>query len=127
MSDRVIRRSLTLITLFVLAGRSPALSNINVLHAHSKALQNREVHDEPDPDAWRDCREFGGLKLIFGTETRGLPNVAVVLTDPRGRRIGFDPFQNRSWDELPVAQGFIACDNSYVGGSCRGVVQVCGP
>jgi hypothetical protein len=49
-----------------------------------------------------------------------------VLTDPSGRRVGFDPFTKRSWDELPVAQGFIGCDESYAGGSCDRV-QVCGP
>jgi hypothetical protein len=49
------------------------------------------------------------------------------LTDPRGRRIGFDPLTKKAWQALPVAQGYIDCDDLDGRGTCRGVVQVCGP
>src|SRR6202030_2379845 len=55
------------------------------------------------------------------------PNVGVVLTDPRGRRIGFDPLIQHAWQALPVAQGDINCDDLGRTNSCRGIVQVCGP
>lgn len=91
------------------------------------AIRNQEIHDEPDADDSGDCSSLGELDLTFRSENNGPPNVGVVLTDPRGRRIGFDPLTKRSWDEFPVAEGFIDCDASYAYGSCRGSVQVCGP
>jgi hypothetical protein len=50
-----------------------------------------------------------------------------VLTDPRGRRIGFDPLIKHTWQALPVAQGDISCDDLGRTNTCRGIVQVCGP
>jgi hypothetical protein len=70
---------------------------------------------------------LGELELTFRSENNGPPNIGVVLTDPRGRRFGFDPVTKKSWDELPVAQGFIDCDQSHAGVSCQGIVDVCGP
>jgi hypothetical protein len=52
--------------------------------------------------------------------------VGVVLRDPRGRRIGFDPLTKHTWQELPVAQGYIDCDRSDGADACQGLVQVCG-
>jgi hypothetical protein len=51
----------------------------------------------------------------------------IVLTDPRGRRIGFDPVTKRAWQALPVAQGDINCDDLGRRSTCWGIVQVCGP
>ena len=51
----------------------------------------------------------------------------IVLTDPRGRRIGFDPVTKRAWQALPVAQGDINCDDLGRTRTCWGIVQVCGP
>src|SRR6202030_4223858 len=55
------------------------------------------------------------------------PNVGVVLTDPRGRRIGFDPVIKHAWQALPIAQGDINCDDLGRTNSCQGIVQICGP
>jgi hypothetical protein len=49
------------------------------------------------------------------------------LTDPRGRRIGFDPLTNHAWQDLPVAQGDVDCDDPNGTGTCRGSIQICGP
>jgi hypothetical protein len=88
----------------------------------------REVHDESDANATADCLALGELDIMFGTDDAGPPNVGLVLTDPRGRRIGFDPLTKAAWDELPQAQGFIDCDRSASDDeSCWGTVQVCGP
>ena len=64
---------------------------------------------------------------MFRTGNDGPPNVGIVLTDPRGRRIGFDPVTKRAWQALPVAQGDINCDDLGRTSTCWGIVQVCGP
>jgi hypothetical protein len=51
----------------------------------------------------------------------------LVVTDPRGRRIGFDPLTKHGWQELPMAQGWIDCDHSEGEHACRGLIEVCGP
>lgn len=123
----VTPRFLILPTFVVLTVLTPVYSNINTAGARNAAIRNNEIHDEPDANDSGDCFALGGLDLMFRTESNGPPNVSVVLTDPHGRRIGFDPLTKRSWDELPVAEGFIDCDASYADGSCHGIVQVCGP
>jgi hypothetical protein len=69
---------------------------------------------------------WGELDILFRTGNDGSPNLGVLLTDPRGRRIGFDPFIKQAWQALPVAQGDISCDLGRTN-TCRGIVQVCGP
>jgi hypothetical protein len=123
----VIPNFLILHTLVMLTLMTSVYSNINTADARKAAIRNHDIHDEPDAVDSGDCRALGELDLSFRTESNGPPNVGVVLTDPRGRRIGFDPLTKRPWDELPVAEGFIDCDASYADGSCHGIVQVCGP
>jgi hypothetical protein len=123
----MIPKFLILHTLVMLTLLTPVYSNVNTADARNAAIRNHDIHDEPDADDSGDCLSLGELDLIFRTENNGPPNVGVVLTDPRGRRIGFDPLSNRAWDELPATEGFIDCDASYADGSCHGIVQVCGP
>ena len=106
-----------------------ALSHSNLAHTFkAEAVSVREVHDESDADSTADCLALGELNIMFRTDNGGPPNVGLVLTDPRGRRIGFDPLTKAAWDQLPQAQGFIDCDNSHNDDvSCWGTVQVCGP
>jgi hypothetical protein len=105
-----------------------ALSDANLVYFSSLADTNiRELVDEVDPDDNGDCLSLGALEIVFRTDNDGPPNVGVVLTDPRGRRFGFNPLTERAWDALPVAQGYIDCDDPDGAGSCRGLVQVCGP
>jgi hypothetical protein len=85
------------------------------------------VHDELDPYVVESCYALGRLQITFWTQQNGPPTVALVLTDPRGRRIGFDPIQKKGWQELPMAQAFIDCDESDGGAKCQGIVEVCGP
>jgi hypothetical protein len=70
---------------------------------------------------------LGALDIVFRTGNVGPPNVGLVLTDPGGRRIGFDPITKRAWQALPVAQGDINCDDLGRTNTCWGIVQVCGP
>jgi hypothetical protein len=51
----------------------------------------RKISIELDPQDENGCFSMGKLDIIFRTDNNGPPNVGVVLTDPRGRRIGFDP------------------------------------
>jgi len=105
-----------------------ALSDANVMQASSLASTRlREPVNELDPDDNGNCLSLGALDIVFRTDNYGSPNVGIVLTDPRGRQIGFDPLIKRAWQALPVAQGYIDCDDLDGRGFCRGVVQVCGP
>ncbi len=94
--------------------------------AFVSAVNIREVQDERDPDAAEDCVALGELDIAFHTNNSGPPTIGMVLTDPRGRRIGFDPLTRRGWQELPAAQGSIDCDESDGKNACRGLVEVCG-
>jgi hypothetical protein len=90
------------------------------------AEHTREVQDERDPNHAGDCVALGKLDIAFHTHNSGPPTIGIVLTDPRGRRIGFDPLTKRGWQELPVAQGSVDCDESDGTDACRGLVEVCG-
>jgi hypothetical protein len=85
------------------------------------------VVDEFDPNDTTDCFSLGELDIVFRTDNNGAPNIGVVLTDPRGRRIGFDPLTKLAWQALPVAEGYIDCDDLVGTNTCRGIVRVCGP
>jgi len=113
--------------LMVIVSRS-ALSDADVMHVSSLADTSiREPIDELDPDDDGICLSLGALYIVFRTDNYGSPNVGIVLTDPRGRRIGFNPLIKRAWQALPVAQGDIDCDDLEGRGICRGVIEVCGP
>ncbi|HTZ96076.1 MAG TPA: hypothetical protein VMB18_06750 [Terriglobales bacterium] len=86
-----------------------------------------DVVDELDADDTRDCLALGELDISFHTDNDGPPDVGVVLTDPWGRRVGFDPLTKHAWQDLPVAQGDIDCDLVAGRNNCRGLVQICGP
>jgi hypothetical protein len=105
-----------------------ALSDASLLHVSSLTETSvREPMSELDPDNDGGCLSLGALDIGFRTDNYGSPNVGIILTDPRGRRIGFDPLIERAWQALPVAQGYINCDDLEGRGTCRGVVQICGP
>jgi hypothetical protein len=97
------------------------------IHPLTPRAGTHEVRDEPDPDEAQSCFALGRLGINFRTEKKGPPEVGVILTDPRGRQIGFDPIQKSGFQQLPEAQGYIDCDAPGSEGSCRGVIQVCGP
>ena len=121
-------RIVKILTLLLLIIPTPARSHASFVHVpHLADARIRDILDEPDPDDNGDCLSLGELDIVFRTGNDGPPNVGVVLTDPRGRRIGFDPLIKRGWQALPVAQGDISCDDLDRTNTCRGIVQVCGP
>ena len=87
----------------------------------------RNVLEEVDPKDDADCLSMGELDIVFRTENSGAPKVGVMLTDPRGRRIGFDPLTKRAWQQFPEAEGYFDCDDLHGSDACQGIVQVCGP
>jgi hypothetical protein len=120
-----IVKILTLLTVII---PTPARSHANFARVRSLAgTRIHDVLDELDPEDIGDCLSLGALDIVFRTGNDGPPNVGVVLTDPRGRRIGFDPLIKHAWQALPVAQGDISCDDLGRANTCRGIVQVCGP
>jgi hypothetical protein len=122
------RRILTILPLLMVIVPRSAMGDAKVTHVSSLPDTSiREPMDELDPDEDAGCLSLGALDIAFQTDNYGSPNVGIVLTDPRGRRIGFDPLIKRAWQGLPVAQGYIDCDDVEDRGMCRGVVQVCGP
>lgn len=92
--------------------------------------QVRTVHDESDPKDRQSCYSMGQLTLTYETGEIGPPKVGLRITDPRGRRIGYDPEAEKGWQELPLAQGFVDCDENEDSGEvrhCAGIIQICGP
>lgn len=92
--------------------------------------QVRTVHDETDPKDRQSCYSMGQLSLTYESGEAGAPKVGLRITDPRGRRIGYDPQSDKGWQELPLAQGFVDCDENEDTGEvrhCAGYIQICGP
>ena len=124
-------RIVTIFSLLILAP-STVFGDVHLGDVHLgdvafvSAVNTREVKDERDPNDAADCVALGELDIAFHTNNSGPPTTGIVLTDPRGRRIGFDPLTKRGWQELPVAQGSIDCDESDGEDACRGLVEVCG-
>ena len=124
----LISKIVKILTCFMVIIARPALSDANLVNVFSvRNTSPRDVIEELDPDDIGDCLSLGELEIVFRTGNDGPPNIGVVLTDPRGRRIGFDPFIKHAWQALPVAQGDINCDDLGDTNTCRGIVQVCGP
>jgi len=119
-------RLATVLSLLML-GTGQAFGDPHLPHAGSAAaIDTRALQVEGDPDEFRECFVMGELDIAFRSDNNGPPNIGVVVTDPRGRRIGFDPLTKRGWQELPVAQGSIDCDESDDKDTCRGLIEVCG-
>jgi hypothetical protein len=106
----------------------PALSDADLgVRIRRGDTSIRGVLDEVDPEDEADCLSMGELDIFFRTDNYGPLNVGVLLTDPRGRRVGFDPLTKKAWQALPVALGYIDCDDLDGANACQGIVQVCGP
>lgn len=115
--------------LMILASIRPSIIAASLPHAlpQARSLQVAAVSDEPDPTDTRACYSLGQLEIQFSTERTGPPTVGMIVTDPRGRRIGYDPLKKNGWQELPEAEAFIDCDAPGAEGACRGLIEVCGP
>jgi hypothetical protein len=88
----LIDRLVKMLTLFLVIIPKPALCDTNMLDVFGwRNTSLREIWIELDPQDENGCFSMGELDIMFRTDNNGPPNVGVVLTDPLGRRIGFDP------------------------------------
>jgi hypothetical protein len=121
-------RIVKVLTLFVVIIPRPALCHRSLVDSIKDRDANiRKVLEDVDPKDDMDCLSMGELDIVFRTNNNGAPQVGVMLTDPRGRRIGFDPLSKHAWQQLPEAEGYVDCDDLHGSDACRGIVQVCGP
>ena len=87
-----------------------------------------DIRDEADPSDTQSCRRMGQLEISYRNEESGSPRIGVIVTDPRGRRIGYDPVASKTWQELPQADAFVDCDeNGEELRNCQATIQICGP
>jgi hypothetical protein len=91
-------------------------------------LRKADIHDEADPKDTQSCRTMGQLEVSYHTEATGAPRVGLIITDPRNRRIGYDPVRSKTWQELPQAEAFVDCEeNGESIRNCQATIQICGP
>ena len=89
-----------------------------------------QIHDEVDPTELQWCYSMGQISLTYESGEVGAPKVGLRITDPRGRKIGYDPRTHKGWQELPLAQGFLDCAENEDSGElrrCAGHIEICGP
>jgi hypothetical protein len=116
------------LALFVVIIPRPALCDRSLVDSiKDRDVGIRKVLEEVDPKDGMDCLSMGELDIVFRADNNGAPKVGVMLTDPRGRRIGFDPLTKHGWQQFPEAEGYVDCDDLHGSDACRGIVQVCGP
>jgi hypothetical protein len=88
------------------------------------------IRDEADPTEMQSCYSMGQISLTYESGVIGAPNVGLRVTDPRGRKIGYDPRTHKGWQEFPLAQGYLDCDQNEDDSEvrhCAGHIQICGP
>ena len=94
----------------------------------SSSIPASPVRDEADPSDTESCRRMGQLQISYLTDQAGSPRVGVIVTDPRGRRIGYDPVTSKTWQELPQAEAYVDCEeNGEDLRNCQATIQICGP
>lgn len=89
-----------------------------------------QVHDEVDPTDQQSCESMGRIGIVYETGNAGPPSIGLRITDPRGRKIGYDPRIQKVWQELPLVDGFVECneiDDSTGLKHCAAYIQICGP
>lgn len=90
----------------------------------------RQLYDEVDSTELQLCYSMGEINLAYKSGEVGAPSVGLRITDPRGRKIGYDPRSHKGWQELPLAEGFVDCDENEDSGEprqCAGHIRICGP
>jgi hypothetical protein len=103
LNSRIVK----VLALFVVIIPRPALCDRSLVDSiKDRDAGIRKVLEEVDPKDDMDCLSLGELDIVFRTDNNGAPKVGVMLTDPRGRRIGFDPLTKHAWQEFPEAEGY---------------------
>src|ERR1700688_2188264 len=119
--------AISLLQLGVSSGRAAELDADTNLTARSPLHQ---IRDEADPTDQQSCESMGQIGIVYETGNAGPPNIGLRITDPRGRKIGYDPRTPKVWQELPLADGFVECNElgEKTGlKHCAAHIQICGP
>lgn len=97
--------------------------------AHRGRIGN--IRAEADPRDSEACFSMGRLFISYKGSDFGPLGVGLRISDPRGRTIGYDFGRKRGWQELPVAEASVECDenNEETGElrNCQGQIEICGP
>ena len=103
-------RIVTIFSLLILAPRA-VFGDVHLGDvAFVSAVNTREVQMNDIPNDAGDCVALGELDIALHINNSGPPTIGIVLTDPRGRRIGFDPLTKRGWQESETAR---LCSHAY--------------
>lgn len=89
-----------------------------------------EIRNESDPTSQESCDLMGMISIIYEDQNPGPPNFGLRITDPWGRKIGYDPRAPKVWQDLPLAEGFVECDQNEdltKSQHCAAHIQICGP
>lgn len=89
-----------------------------------------QIRDDVDPTDQQSCESMGQMGIVYETGNAGPPNIGLRITDPRGRKIGYDPRAPKVWQELPLADGFVECNELEEKTGlkhCAAHIQICGP
>jgi len=88
-----------------------------------------EMREENDPTDQQACDSMGQISISYKSGNAGPPSVGLRITDPWGRKIGYDPRAPKAWQELPIAEGFLDCEKKEDIASldCTAHIQICGP
>jgi len=92
--------------------------------------ETREFYVEADPEHEQACFSMGRVTIDYASGETELPKVGFRIIDPRGREIGYDPRTNRGWQQMPLAQAFLDCEENEDTGelrNCKGHIEICGP
>ena len=98
--------------------------------ALASRAEARHIQEEDDPKGETACFSMGRLYITYESGDVGPPGVGLRIIDPRGRTIGYDFRINKGWQEMPLAQASLDCDQNEDTGelrNCKGDVEICGP
>jgi hypothetical protein len=119
------------LTLWILLSSSQSFAGRGTQSTSLSNAVAREIRQEADPRSdEQDCVSSGKVTIVYASNDSGVPNVAFQITDPRGRTIGYDPDTKRGWQEMPLAEAFLDCEQNDDTGElrdCKGHIEICGP
>ncbi len=123
----VLTLAISVLPFSVSAGSAGAFKEAKEFSERSPLHQ---MHDEADPTSLQSCESMGEISVIYETENAGPPTLGLRITDPRGRKIGYDPRVPKVWQELSLTEGFVECgptDDTTPLNHCAAHIQICGP
>jgi hypothetical protein len=91
---------------------------------------SKAIHVETDPADEQACLSMGRMLIEYSTGDAGAPRVGFRMIDPLGRKIGYDPRTSTAWQEMPLAQAYLNCEENEDTrelANCAGHIEICGP